>query len=256
MNSRFGLTDYFEGTIVCWPINCPDVSHVIFYYFSIGDHVRLGPGVTATRLIDPAIDIHDVPPVDFIRMYLIIFHVSLISPSTATIVVLIRFYRTVWPVLSHLHEDHFDRVVSKYLRPTMPIISTPNAIFSLHDSGFRADRLFALQTWESIEITKEGSDARITVSAMPGQHVTGLMGFLNEYAKVLPPVMGSIVEFEKLSGGENGESSRVVEAVGEKFRMYVTGDTLYYDELKVNYFYYSLFCILKVQNHTVAFIIM
>ncbi|RUS18806.1 hypothetical protein BC937DRAFT_88319 [Endogone sp. FLAS-F59071] len=192
-----------------------------------GDHVHLGPGIMAIRLLDPAIDMHDVPPVDFIRMHLVTFNVSSISPSNATIGLLIRFY-----LLSHLHEDHFDHVVSRHLRPTMPIISTPNAIFSLHDSGFRADRLFALHTWESIEITKEGSDARITVSAMPGQHVTGLVGFLNQYAKVLPPVMGSIVEFERLGGGENGESSSVGEAVGKKFRMYVTGDTLFYDELK------------------------
>src|ERR1044072_9790166 len=48
-------------------------------FLHAGDHVHLGYGLTAERLTDPAIDIEQLPPLDFC-------------------------------ILSHYHGDHFDAV--------------------------------------------------------------------------------------------------------------------------------------------------
>src|SRR5438270_13750703 len=61
-----------------------------------GDHVHLGYGLKATRKTNPAIDFKDLPPIDLI-------------------------------VLSHMHEDHFDRLVAKELHKTVPIVTTHQA---------------------------------------------------------------------------------------------------------------------------------
>jgi hypothetical protein len=75
--------------------------HTLFPFFerqrtNTGDHVHLGPGVTATRQHDPAFPYTSCPPVDFI-------------------------------LLSHLHDDHFDSLVAKKLRRDIPIVSTTAA---------------------------------------------------------------------------------------------------------------------------------
>jgi L-ascorbate metabolism protein UlaG (beta-lactamase superfamily) len=143
-----------------------------------GDHVHLGHGMTAARRTDPAIELEALPPIDFV-------------------------------VLSHMHEDHFDREVERKLDHNLPIITTPHAAADLTSKGFRAAK--ALNTWESLTITKGG--ARVRVCAMPGAHGPGAV------AKMLPPVMGSLIEFEN----SRGEVA---------FRTYITGDTLFFDELK------------------------
>ncbi|HEX8091651.1 MAG TPA: MBL fold metallo-hydrolase, partial [Blastocatellia bacterium] len=58
-----------------------------------GDHVHLGYGLTSKRLTDPAMDIHELPPLDLC-------------------------------VLSHLHGDHFDRIAEEKLDKSLPIITT------------------------------------------------------------------------------------------------------------------------------------
>jgi L-ascorbate metabolism protein UlaG (beta-lactamase superfamily) len=47
-----------------------------------GDHVHLGYGMTAARRTDPALELEALPPIDFV-------------------------------LLSHMHEDHFDREVDR-----------------------------------------------------------------------------------------------------------------------------------------------
>lgn len=37
-------------------------------FLHAGDHVHLGPGVDAQRLTNPALDLHDLPPVDCILL--------------------------------------------------------------------------------------------------------------------------------------------------------------------------------------------
>jgi L-ascorbate metabolism protein UlaG (beta-lactamase superfamily) len=143
-----------------------------------GDHVHLGHGMTAARRTDPALELEALPPIDFV-------------------------------ILSHMHEDHFDREVERKLDRNLPIVTTPHAAADLTSKGFRAAK--ALNTWEPLTVSKGG--ARVRVRAMPGAHAAGAV------AKMMPPVMGSLLEFEN-SGG------------GVAFRIYITGDTVLIDDLK------------------------
>ncbi|MBD2094034.1 MBL fold metallo-hydrolase [Trichocoleus sp. FACHB-591] len=112
-------------------------------------------------------------------------------------------------VLSHMHEDHFDHIAEQKLNKTVPIVTTKHATEKLQKKGFQAT--YALDTWETITIQKGGVQLRI--SAMPGRHGPGAL------AALLPPVMGSLLEFQNSTG----------QAL---FRLYITGDTLIYEEIK------------------------
>src|SRR3954464_189575 len=103
-----------------------------------GDHVHLGHGMAATRRTDPALELEALPPIDFV-------------------------------LLSHMHEDHFDREVERKLDHNLPIVTTPHAAAHLTSKGFRAAR--ALNTWEPLTVTQGG--ARVRVRAMPGAHASG-----------------------------------------------------------------------------------
>src|ERR687896_737349 len=61
-----------------------------------GESVHLGYGLRSRRLTQPAMNLDDLPPVDLI-------------------------------VLSHLHEDHFDRLVQRPPRRTNPPLPPPQA---------------------------------------------------------------------------------------------------------------------------------
>jgi glyoxylase-like metal-dependent hydrolase (beta-lactamase superfamily II) len=143
-----------------------------------GDHVHLGYGMVAARRTDPALELEALPPIDFV-------------------------------LLSHMHEDHFDREVERKLDRSLPIVTTPHAAAELASKGFRAAK--ALNSWEPLTVTK--GDARVRVRAMPGAHASGVI------AKMLPPVMGSLLEFENSRGQV-------------AFRIYITGDTVFTDDLK------------------------
>ena len=106
-----------------------------------GDHVHLGYGLTSKRLTNPAVEIEDLPPLDFV-------------------------------LLSHLHGDHFDRVAERKLNRATPIISTRHATRYLEKVGFT--RTHALQTWEHIEVRK--GEANLRLAAMPGTHGPGPLG--------------------------------------------------------------------------------
>lgn len=142
-----------------------------------GDHVHLGYGLRSQRVTDPAIAIEDLPPLDLV-------------------------------VLSHMHEDHFDRVAEQKLDKSLPIVTTPHATKSLKKKGFNAAQ--AIDTWESITVRKGEQSLKIT--SMPGRHGPGIL------AAALPPVMGSMLEFQ--SAGKT------------HFYLYITGDTLVYEQLK------------------------
>ena len=110
-------------------------------------------------------------------------------------------------VLSHYHGDHFDRIAEERLRKDVPIVTTEHAADELKEKGFTAP--VALDTWDSVTVGKGG--ARVRVTSMPGRHGPPVV------EKFLPPVMGSMLEFE--SGGRTG------------LRLYITGDTLVFDDL-------------------------
>lgn len=112
-------------------------------------------------------------------------------------------------LLSHLHGDHWDRQAQRGLDRQLPIITTPHASKRLQLRGFT--RATGLRTWGSTEVIK--GDTRLRVTSMPGRHAPGLL------RRVLPPVMGSLLEF--------GSATQPVE-----LRMYLTGDTLFVDDLR------------------------
>lgn len=112
-------------------------------------------------------------------------------------------------VLSHMHGDHFDQLVEAKLNRNIPIITTPHAVARLKTLGFQA--LTGLNTWESAML-KKGS-AALEITAMPGKHGPGPV------AAALPQVHGSMLEFKKQDGQI-------------PYRIYISGDTLVYDDLK------------------------
>lgn len=100
-----------------------------------GDHVHLGYGIRTERQTDPAIDIDELPPVDFV-------------------------------LLSHMHGDHFDRIAEEKLDEDLPIVTTPHAADDLSEKGFRETH--ALDTWETLTVRK--GDVRLDVTSTPGRH--------------------------------------------------------------------------------------
>lgn len=143
-----------------------------------GEHVHLGYGLTSERLTDPAIDLDQLPPIDLV-------------------------------VLSHMHEDHFDKLVQQKLDKNTPIVTTPAAAQALRKLGFV--RATGLATWDRIAV-KKGA-VRLRITSAPGRH--GKLGM----QALLPDVMGAIYDF----GPDPAHPA---------YRMYVSGDTLVYDDLK------------------------
>lgn len=146
-------------------------------FLHAGDHVHLGYGLTAQRLTNPAMEIEELPPLDFV-------------------------------VLSHYHGDHFDRIAEERLRKDVPILTTEHAANELKEKGFTEP--VALDTWDFVTVEK--GSARVRVTSMPGRHGPPIV------EKFLPPVMGSMLEFEP----QEGKTA---------LRLYITGDTLVFDEL-------------------------
>jgi L-ascorbate metabolism protein UlaG (beta-lactamase superfamily) len=112
-------------------------------FLHAGDHVHLGYGLSAKRLTNPAMEIEELPPLDFC-------------------------------VLSHYHGDHFDHVVEERLQKDLPIITTPEAAEKITEKGFTA--AIALETWESVTVNK--NNARVSITSMPGKHGPALADLL------------------------------------------------------------------------------
>lgn len=143
-----------------------------------GNKIAIGYGLHATRRTDPAMSIAGLPPLDLV-------------------------------LLSHMHEDHFDREVARQFDKTLPIVTTHQAAHVLRDKGFLDTR--PLRTWEAITFYKGGAGLR--VRAMPGRHAPAPL------LPLFPPVMGSMVELRT-----DGSDTR--------FRLYISGDTLLSDGLR------------------------
>jgi L-ascorbate metabolism protein UlaG (beta-lactamase superfamily) len=143
-----------------------------------GDQVHLGYGLTSERLTNPAIDLDQLPPIDLV-------------------------------VLSHLHEDHFDKLVQEKLDKNTPIVSTREAAAALGKLGFT--RTYGLAAWDALAVEKGA--ARLRISAVPGRH--GKLGM----QALLPSVMGSVLDFGAAPSAPD-------------YRMYISGDTLVYGDLQ------------------------
>lgn len=99
-------------------------------------------------------------------------------------------------------------MAARELRKDLPTISNYHAVELLSDQGFTEGH--ALDTSELQSVVK--GDARLTVSSTPGKHAP-------DYVKhLLPPVMGSVLDFHK--SGEH------------RFRLYITSDTLPHERLE------------------------
>lgn len=142
------------------------------------EKVALGYGLRSARLTDPAIPLDDLPPIDLV-------------------------------LLSHMHEDHFDKLVARKLDRTLPIITTPHSARALSRMGF--ERPYALATWDELDVAK--GDARLRITATPGRHGPAVVG------RLLPPVMGSLLHFRPADGRAG-------------VRLYITGDTLVFPRIR------------------------
>ena len=78
-------------------------------FLHAGDHAHLGYGLRSQRLTDPALELSELPPLDFV-------------------------------LLSHHHGDHFDHVVERLLDRTLPIITEPDSAKKLRKLGFQSER--------------------------------------------------------------------------------------------------------------------
>jgi len=143
-----------------------------------GERVHLGYGSTAQRRTNPAIDFDQLPPIDLV-------------------------------ILSHMHDDHFDKLVQEKLPRNTPIVTNKEAGEALKRLGFT--QRFALSVWDRLEVSK--GDVRLRITATPGRH--GAAGV----AVLLPKVMGSILDFGP-------------KADAPDYRMYISGDTLVYDDVQ------------------------
>ena len=144
-----------------------------------GDHVHLGYGIRTERKTDPAIEIEELPE------------------------------DIDFVLLSHYHGDHFDRVVEDKLDQSFPIVTTQHAADELAEKGFH--ETYPLETWEEITVTK--GNVELTITSTPGRHGPPVV------EKALPPVMGSMLEFQP-------------EAGGPLLQLFITGDTVMFDDLE------------------------
>ena len=107
------------------------------------EQVSIGYGMHSTRLVDPAMDIADLPPLDVI-------------------------------VLSHFHGDHFDQVAERDLDKSIPIITNREAAAQLEQRGFRYAK--PIETWSFVTVEK--GDVQLRVTSLPGRHGPPLSDFV------------------------------------------------------------------------------
>jgi L-ascorbate metabolism protein UlaG (beta-lactamase superfamily) len=143
-----------------------------------GERAYLGYGLTSKRLTEPAMSLADLPSLDAI-------------------------------LLSHLHGDHWDRRASAGLDHSLPVITTTRAADQLRRKhGFGS--AVGLDTWHTHRLSRGGQG--LTVTAVPAAHSTNRL-----LRRLLPPVMGSVVEHFDASGASQS--------------FYITGDTMLINDL-------------------------
>jgi L-ascorbate metabolism protein UlaG (beta-lactamase superfamily) len=165
-------------------------------FIHMHEKVPLGYGLDTTRLTNPAMEINQLPPLDLV-------------------------------LLSHFHGDHFDQVAIRELDKLLPIVSNSHAVDELSIRGFTNTK--KLDTWETITFTKKdnnNNDVELQITAMPGRHGPFPV------AMFLPKVMGSILDF-KIKGYRNdSNSNNNSHNNNQLFRIYITGDTMVFDDIK------------------------
>lgn len=112
-------------------------------FIHMHEETWLGYGLHTKRLTNPAIEISDLPPLDFV-------------------------------LLSHFHGDHFDQVAERELDKAVPIVTTAAAAKDLGERGFHTTH--PLETWETMTFVKGEVIVRIT--ALPARHGPELVDFM------------------------------------------------------------------------------
>jgi L-ascorbate metabolism protein UlaG (beta-lactamase superfamily) len=165
-------------------------------FIHMHEKVPLGYGLDTTRLTNPAMEINQLPPLDLV-------------------------------LLSHFHGDHFDQVAIRELDKLLPIVSNSHAVDELSIRGFTNTK--KLDTWENITFTKKdnnNNDVELQITAMPGRHGPFPV------AMFLPKVMGSILDFKIKGYSNDSNSNNNSHNNNQLFRIYITGDTMVFDDIK------------------------
>ncbi|MDH5403333.1 MAG: MBL fold metallo-hydrolase, partial [Candidatus Heimdallarchaeota archaeon] len=105
-------------------------------FFHGAEKVHMGWGLFSKRKIKPALSIADLPPLDLI-------------------------------LVSHTHNDHWDKTAQKNLDKSIPVITTTRDVSKIKSQGFSDIR--GLEVGSSIDIFG------ITIEALPAQHGPLLM---------------------------------------------------------------------------------
>lgn len=137
-----------------------------------GETVELIYGADAVRLTDPLPAFDNLPFIDFL-------------------------------IVSHSHEDHFDRIARERIDKEKPILTSKDAAGELRKDGFR--NVIGLEPWQSAAIRKDGETLNVT--ALPARHAPSLLRPLTS------GVMGTMIDYAAPGGGR-------------KLRVYISGDTL------------------------------
>lgn len=172
-------------------------------FLHAGDHVHLGPGVTAERRTNPAIELEELPPLDAV-------------------------------LLSHYHEDHFDRDVEEALDRGFLIVSTPHARECLTTKADPFHNVHALDFFDHLVLRPEltgqhNAQPLVRVTGMPGKHVPpGPLAMINDLLGAVPPTNGWMLEL----GYAKGTQAETEADLDVGYRIYISGDTLLIDELK------------------------
>jgi L-ascorbate metabolism protein UlaG (beta-lactamase superfamily) len=164
-------------------------------FIHMHEKVPLGYGLDTTRLTNPAMEINQLPPLDLV-------------------------------LLSHFHGDHFDQVTIRELDKSLPIVTNSHAVDELSIRGFTNTK--KLETWENTTFTKKDNNnnyAELQITATPGRHGPFPV------AMFLPKVMGSILDFKR-KGDRNDSNSTTSSNSNQLFRIYITGDTTVFDDIK------------------------
>jgi L-ascorbate metabolism protein UlaG (beta-lactamase superfamily) len=164
-------------------------------FIHMHEKVPLGYGLDTTRLTNPAMEINQLPPLDLV-------------------------------LLSHFHGDHFDQVTIRELDKSLPIVTNSHAVDELSIRGFTNTK--KLETWENTTFTKKDNNnnyVELQITATPGRHGPFPV------AMFLPKVMGSILDFKR-KGDRNDSNSTTSSNSNQLFRIYITGDTTVFDDIK------------------------
>ncbi len=123
-------------------------------FLHAGDHVHVGYGLFAKRLLDPALELAGLPPLDAL-------------------------------LLSHLHGDHWDPPAERGLDHALPLVTTKQAAKALASRGFT--RTYGLDHWDEIALDKPGGGG-LKITAVPAQHGP------KPVAALLPATNGHIID--------------------------------------------------------------